>query len=55
MGSYAIVHLDMSTGRRTLLPERYATPGEAHERIQELSEASPRPSYLVQLVPGPAA
>lgn len=51
MGVYAIVHLDMTTGRRTFLPERFPTPQEANERVLELSQASPGPSYLVQLVP----
>lgn len=51
MGAYAIVYMDMNTGRRTVLPERFQNPIEAQDRVRELSQASSQPSYLVQFIP----
>jgi hypothetical protein len=51
MNAFIIVHLDLSTGRRTKLPERFPTQIEAAVRIAELTLTHPKQVYLVQFVP----
>jgi hypothetical protein len=51
MNAFVIVHLDLSTGRRTELPERFTTQIEAAVRIAELTLTQPKQVYLVKLVP----
>lgn len=55
MGAYAIVHMDLSTGRRTLMPERFPTPLEAQDRLQELSRSEGQGRYLIQFLPASAS
>lgn len=51
MNAFVIVHLDLSTGRRSELPERFTTQIEALARIAELTLTDPRQVYLTMLVP----
>ncbi len=51
MNAFVIVHMDLSTGRRFELPERFRTQVEAAVRIAELTLADPQQVYLMKLVP----
>ena len=51
MNAFVIVHMDLSTGRRSELPERFLTQVEAAARIAELTLTDPRQVYLMKLVP----
>lgn len=51
MNAFVIVHLDLSTGRRTEFPERFATQIEAAARIAELTLTHPKQAYVVKVVP----
>jgi len=51
MNAFVIVHLDLSTGRRSQLPERFLTQIEAAARIAELTLTHPQQAYLMKFVP----
>jgi hypothetical protein len=51
MAAFKIVHLDLSTGKRTWLPWTFSNQAEAHEKITELTAHDPKHSYIVMLAP----
>ena len=51
MNAFVIVHLDLSTGQRSELPERFQTQIEAAAKIAELNLRHPEQVYLMKLVP----
>jgi hypothetical protein len=51
MNAFVIVHLDLSTGRRSEFPERFRTQVEAAARIAELTLTHPQQVYVMKLIP----
>ena len=52
MVDYAVVRLDLATGRRMVQPGEFRSREEAMAQLTELRRVDPKGAYLVQLVPG---
>ena len=51
MNVFVIIYMDLTTGRRAELPERFQTQVEAAARLAELTLTHPQHGYLLKLVP----
>jgi hypothetical protein len=54
MTLFKIVHLDLTTGKRTWMPWAFQSQEEALEKIMDLTSVDPRQSFIVMLAPVPA-